>query len=377
MVINISRFKNHLILLSLTIASIISFIAYKKGETIEFTLLLEVIFLMSGFFLIKKIKNKFLFLNSLIISYLTYTFISAVILKSVHPIDYFIAYKFFVYLIFLGFSVKKKFFEYKFTKKLFQVLLFFFFLKYSISILMGLNFRPLLFAENNFELFLILLIYIAVYRYNTPYLNKLHGIILFLIIAMSGSRSALLGLLLMIIILNFSKTNKRFIFKIFIVLISISVIGFILSIRLDDRGLEGVDRFYFLLAFLNDTSQWNVLTWFTGSSPLTPLSPESCKSLSHWQGLFSKSGDGSCYSVILHSFVMRLIYDHGIFGLFFLLLFLYIALKESNYKFNLILIVIGLIMVQSLSVSGMNNPYITLGLLFVLTTYKGDEMVRI
>ena len=74
---------------------------------------------------------------------------------------------------------------------------------------------------------------------------------------------------------------------------------------------------------------------------------------------------------------MRLIYDHGIFGLFFLLLFLYIALKESNYKFNLILIVIGLIMVQSLSVSGMNNPYITLGLLFVLTTYKGDEMVRI
>ena len=303
-----------------------------------------------------------------------YTSLSAIIFKGTHPIDYFIAYKFFIYLILLGFSVGKNFFEYEFTKKLFQFLLFFFFLKYFISIVAGLNFRPILFAENNFELFLLLLMYVSLYRYNTTYLNKLYGLILFLIVAMSGSRSALLGLILLIVVLNFSKIDKRFFFKMLVVVVAVGAVGLLLSSRLDEKG---VDRFHFLLVFLNDTSQWDLLTWCSGSSPLTPLSPESCKSLSHWQGLFSRSGDGSCYSVILHSFLMRLIYDHGIFGLMFLLLFLYIALKKSNYEFNFILIVIGLIMVQSLSVSGMNNPYITLGLLFVLTTYKKNELEKI
>ncbi len=64
----------------------------------------------------------------------------------------------------------------------------------------------------------------------------------------------------------------------------------------------------------------------------TPLLPASCADLSYYQTLFSYAGDGRCYSVILHSFIMRVIYDHGIIGFAFLIFCLFIYLDKYSIK---------------------------------------------
>ncbi|WP_216073902.1 hypothetical protein, partial [Acinetobacter baumannii] len=92
--------------------------------------------------------------------------------------------------------------------------------------------------------------------------------------------------------------------------------------------------------------------------PITALSPESCRSLSFYDVLFSYSGNGSCYSVILHSYFFRVIFDHGAFGLVLLFSFLAVALRKYGYSKMDVGVVIGILSASALSVSAMNSVFV-------------------
>ena len=152
-------------------------------------------------------------------------------------------------------------------------------------------------------------------------------------------------------------------FIIFAFIFSLSII--VLMQRLGG-GIESFDRFVFFQYFLNDISNWSFSDYFFGNLPLTPMSANTCNGLNFYYTLFSQKNDGTCYSVVLHSYILRMIYDHGFFGLFFVLYFIFKALRTVGYNVKLCLTVLGLILINGLSVSAFNSVFCFLGLLFFL-----------
>ena len=140
--------------------------------------------------------------------------------------------------------------------------------------------------------------------------------------------------------------------------------------RMGTADFEQIDRYKFLMMFIYDTSDWEWWRFLTGSTPLTPMSDYVCQKLSYYSRLFSHSGEGSCYSVILHSYILRVIFDHGLIGLGFLLYFVYQGLKSSGFTFQERVAVIGVVLVTSLSVSAMNNVYVVFALLLYFASNK-------
>jgi len=92
---------------------------------------------------------------------------------------------------------------------------------------------------------------------------------------------------------------------------------------------------------------------------------EVCSRLSFYDALFSYSGNGSCYSVVLHSFNMRILFDHGVIVAFICgsLLWKFMAGSPGKAK----CCVIALLVLNGLSVSSLNSIYAALGLVFILS----------
>ncbi|EMO6902583.1 hypothetical protein QDZ16_005228 [Pluralibacter gergoviae] len=147
--------------------------------------------------------------------------------------------------------------------------------------------------------------------------------------------------------------------------------------RLDASGgssYEQIDRYRFFLEFLYSTSQWPWWRFLTGATAITPLSPESCAHLSFYQPLFSYAGDGKCYSVILHSFLLRVIYDHGVLGLIFLISSLFIFLNKFTLKHKIC--IIGILLATAMSVSSLNNVYVSIALIFYIASKNNYKVKR-
>ncbi|MGJ8521504.1 hypothetical protein R84981_000165 [Carnimonas sp. R-84981] len=143
------------------------------------------------------------------------------------------------------------------------------------------------------------------------------------------------------------------------------------------QKIGSVDRVKFLHMFLESTQNWHWWNYLVGTKPLTPLSAESCQALSYWSTLFSYENDGHCYSVILHSYLLRGIYDHGLIGLLFLNLFLAYGLWKSGYRKIDIVCVTGVLMLSSLSVSAYNSVFYALTMaLYFMTPGNRDPRGR-
>ncbi len=109
---------------------------------------------------------------------------------------------------------------------------------------------------------------------------------------------------------------------------------------------------------------------FFGSAPLTPLSHETCKSLYFYNTLYSYAGDGSCYSVIFHSYFLRVIFDHGLIGLAFLSISLFWFMSSKGFAFRDYLCVLGVIYVSALSVSSFNSVFTILSVILIMITRR-------
>jgi hypothetical protein len=117
---------------------------------------------------------------------------------------------------------------------------------------------------------------------------------------------------------------------------------------------------------------WGVSDWFFGSKFITPLPSSACQALSFYEQLFSRSGSGQCYSVILHSFWLRIIYDFGLTGVLFVFFVFFSILKTNSYghiERNSLLVTMVL---NGLSVSSFNSIFMVLSF-FILARERRNE----
>lgn len=244
------------------------------------------------------------------------------------------------------------------------------------QLLLGL--RPGLLLENNFEIPLFAGLVVLVYGH----LDKTRLLIvvtLGLLTVVSGSRSGVLAFVVLAMY-AVSQTDRGNVFVRYLALVALPFAGLVAYSLFMDRaeGEVRLDRLNFLTVFLGETTDWTIIEWLFGTVPITPLSPGACSALSYYENLFSSTGDGSCYSVILHSFFMRVVFDAGIIGVLISFGVMWFLMRRSKVPVSLILALLAIAAVNSLSVSGPNNPYVILPILLaVLGSFRSPDDQRL
>jgi hypothetical protein len=282
-----------------------------------------------------------------------------VLYGSAGALDFLQAYKSFYYVVLLAFLVGKQRFGGPRLARFVVVLVGAFLLKYAYSVVLGLDPRPGLYVENNFELIMLIgLCYLA-----WPHLGRARHLVFAGVTAtvlLSGSRSAALGLVFTYAFLYLRRSNRLWPLHV----AGLAGVGWAVLVLFDTRAAEQgpgeLDRVQFLHIFLYEVRDWPIWEFLTGSLPLTPLSPGSCASLSYWSVLFSHSDPGTCYSVILHSFFLRAVFDHGLLGLGLLYALVWIGLRRSRVRARDAVALLGLITISGFSVSAFNNVFVAI-----------------
>lgn len=226
--------------------------------------------------------------------------------------------------------------------------------------------RPGLFTENNYEISLFAGLIIVVW----PHLERRRMLLIFLfgvVTVLSGSRS---GTFAFVIVAIYAMLNTRGIgllarYLMVCVLPLLALIPYSIFVE-RSAGVAQVDRLRFFDVFLAETRNWDALTWLFGTVPLTPLDNASCAALIYYQRLFSSEGDGTCYSVILHAFNMRVIFDAGIVGLLLAYGVAWYVMTRTGVGLTAKAALIGIAIANGTSVSGLNNPYVALPILLVV-----------
>ena len=234
--------------------------------------------------------------------------------------------------------------------------------------LLGPGNRPGLLLENNFEMALfaglIAVLYHDLGRSRLWAIAALGALTL-----LSGSRSgAVAFLVLAVYALSQQRTRDMFLRY-----LAVLAVPLLISIPVGIFGARAaqssnIDRLNFLDVFLRDTQSWNLGTWLFGTPPITPLSYGACDRLAFYDRLFASTGDGSCYSVILHAFVLRVVYDAGVVGLLMAFGVTWYLMRKAQVRTSLALCLLGIAVTNSLSVSGLNNPYVALPIALAIMT---------
>lgn len=280
-----------------------------------------------------------------------------------HPLDFALAFKPFAYVILLAPLVGRGFLDRSTLRTLLWALLIIFLLKYTYSLALGFSSRPGVFTENNFELIFLLFLGLAVLKTAGAGESLATTTALIVVFALSRSISGAAALAFGLGIFSLRRAlTLRTILLLLLAAVSLVLVATILAIRYGSIDPETVDRVRFLQVFLAETGSWSANNWLYGQRPFGPLSHQACTSLSYYQSLFSYGSPSACYSVILHAFMLRVVIDHGVLGLIFLLGAVGAFLRRSRYRWNEVLAVLGVLILTGLSVSSLSNPYAALGL---------------
>lgn len=284
-------------------------------------------------------------------------------------LDFAQAFKAFIYVAPLCMFYRRDVFDRDRTTFLLKALIVLFLSKYLYSVILNVNprmgSRPAIYVENNFELIFLMLFFFALRADLGRSVHKWFAAVVFIVL-LSGSRSSMLALIVLFFGMYMTKLTVRTFFYLggFVALSALA--GIIFAARGKDGGIESIDRYKFMMVFLSEVSDWPIWKYFTGNFPISPLSSESCKSVVFYSRLFSFSEDGSCYSVVLHSYFLRVVLDHGLLGLAFLFGFIFYAMRGSGYSRMDTFTVLGIISASALSVSAMNSVFVSLALAIIL-----------
>lgn len=321
-------------------------------------------------------QPRFLAIQTALTGYVVVCGIYAVLFGETFYLDFALSYKAIFFLILLGMLVKKKFFSERLYLSLYWFLLFCFFLKYLGSVLILSFGRPFLFVENNFEL--LFLAILVMYKFLlVQRISLSEWIVIFMIAVLSGSRSGFFQLIVVFSACYFRWDLRIKTLGIYVLLSALGVaFAFVMLSRLDTgSAFEDIDRYRMLLLFFSETSSWNFWDYFFGSPRMTPLNPDACRAMFYNEDLLSLSGDGSCYSNIFHSFILRGIFDHGILILFLMHAILYQILRAAEISPFHSLVIVFLFVFNGLSVSGLNNVFGLLGVALITTVFKDEPSV--
>jgi hypothetical protein len=233
-------------------------------------------------------------------------------------------------------------------------------------LVLGPGERPGLLVENNFEIALFCGLVAVLYR-RMERGRVLLVIALAALILLSGSRSGAVAFLVLAVYVISQRRVRNALTRYFSIL-TVAALASIPVIVFESRsqGTGKIDRQNFLEVFQIETRDWTLLEWLFGTVPITPLQDTSCSRLSFYRSLFSSLEDGSCYSVILHAFTMRVVFDAGLLGLALAFTVAFVALRRSGNTLSLTLCLLGIAFVNGLSVSGLNNAYVALPILLAI-----------
>lgn len=298
--------------------------------------------------------------------YIVFSYFYAVGINGANVLDFLLIYKCFVYLFFLTFLVGKELMAFATTNRLMVVIFGLFFLKYLVAIVIAKEERPILYMENNFELMFVYALYLIRYTVNKEkYLWWLAFAGVITILSLSRSSLLMYSVLVLFVIYDSFKKTRVFIIPGALVILGV-IVYTIFSAR--SSSLEEVDRYRFMLVWWTQVEDWNIFQWAFGAPRISRLSSGACSYMNYFKMMFSKSGDGTCYSVVLHSFLLRIIYDHGVAGLIFVIYASYQCLVKSGLRKDVILVFITIVIINGLSVSSFNNLFFAISMVFLMTT---------
>lgn len=292
--------------------------------------------------------------------------------------QFFIIYKSIYYLTIMQFMIGKKLFDKEELRSLFYILICTFLIKYlvlhalNISYLENGHVRPGVFTENNYELIFLILIYYCISTYDAIF-KLIPFFAMSFILILSGSKSALLAFLITTLFMNFKKFNQLKILFLIIATISLFIV---LSNRHSGSALAEIDRIIFFTHFLNDINNFTLINYLFGTPPITQVSPATASSLSFYDTLFADKDTLEAFSVLYHSYILRVIYDHGFIGLAGIMSIVFALVSRCGYDKKVALSVLGIIIASGLSVSSLNSSFVTFGLILFITTYNNEKMVR-
>lgn len=359
-------------MLTLSVLFLASFMLLFIGRLPHFTNLFDLFILSSVVFF--KTNRKQLIISLCLVLYVGYHTVYVLnVYSSSYLRDLFLSIKFIIYFIILLFISKRMLISVESYKKGVEILLVFFISKYLIARVLG-DSRPPLYTENNFELCALSILYLAYVFLGGA--SKLKFALVAAIIIISGSRSAVLGLVVLYVyqFKPFSGMSLSQIIKIAFLGIVGVLAAFILLARMGSNGLESIDRFVFMLVFIDNVSLWGVKELLLGNPPLTPLLPESCNQLSFYKVLFSKANENVCYPLILHSFWLRVVLEHGLLIVPFIFITLSIILKSKGFNNRFCLYCFSLIAINGLSVSAFSSSLIILSLVIIALLEPVNEL---
>jgi hypothetical protein len=373
MIIRLSNSLNYFIYTIFFMSSIFGLVRLDGYNYLNVTLILECFLIFSTVIAIlgspfKSQDLSILLAGVVSLGYVAFSAIISLIFGGDNILDFLREYKVFIYILFLSMFVNYPMFSFKMTKSIFQFLIFAFIVKYSISVFLLEVHRPGIFTENNFELCLLLLLFLALSdKFGTN--KNIYFVLLSFIVIISGSRSGMASLLC----IYFASYNHKFdIYLLLKVLVGLALIIYSLNLvmsRISDDVIS-TDRIRFLMVFFNEIREWGVLNYLFGTMPITPLQPVNCDQLSYYNSLNSFSGDGSCYSVILHSFILRVVFVHGGVGLVALIWFYWSIFRHLKVSRRKIIGFFGVVFCSSLSISSINSVYFIIGTLFLMSSQK-------
>lgn len=292
-------------------------------------------------------------------------------LPNTHYLDFLISVKWIIFLILgVGFASQNLFSSVNQNLKYYRILTNIYLGFYSYLFFTS-TYRQSIFLldESNFEL--LILFVPAIYFIFLKKLLLTDIVKLAIIVLLCGSRSGLL-IFAVLAYLFIQSQSLAPIKKVFIFLFGGIFLTFFLLIR--EVNLYEIDRYKFFLYFISDLSNFELTEIIFGPTRFTPLPPEICNSLSFYDDLLSKGpNEEICYAVIYHSFILRILRDHGIIItiLAFKTLFDIVSKTHSKKLGKFILIVV---LINSLSVSGIANTFLWIGLLISPKYYQKNHI---
>lgn len=288
------------------------------------------------------------------ISYMFGSAIYAIYVNETHPLDFALAFKAFYYVILLIPFSGREIFKPEDISIFNKFILILFFCIYLVKRFFLGDDRPTVLVENNFELIFLSLTFYASYL-ATRRINAVDTVIFIAIVAMSGSRSsAVAAALVLAFCVDFSRLKAKDILA-GIGFGAVALAAIYIFISRTPSGITETDRARFFNYFLSSTESWSFIDFLFGAPRVTPLPEYACAALSFYQKLFSYSGDGKCYSVILHSFNLRVIYDHGIAGALFLYGVIWATLYRRTVRTRICVVLV--LLATGMSISALNNVY--------------------
>ena len=339
-----------------------------------YTDLLEIVFFASALiFASQNFETRNLLFWALIV-FLVSRVAWAILIK-VSPIEeVFRAHKWLLYLTVMFFFVGRMWSNSKLVTSLVRLLVIGMLVKYAaIKLLEGSEARPQVLTENNYEIALVSGLIVVFYdKFGKA--RFLYYASYAITVAMSGSRSGTVAMAVVTIYLLWKFPFKEALTR-YLALIGMTIPFLIVLSTFESRIRNGadVDRLNFLGQFFYNTSNWDLWNWLLGTEPISLLAPETCSALSYYSELLTSDGSGNCYSVILHMFVVRAVFDTGFTGLALVFVALWVALQSGQVDKPLSFVLIVLGSVNSLSVSGFNNIYVMLPFAFALLNASSSK----